>query len=202
MTTLTKPTTDELLVEQRGHIALITLNRPERLNAITVKMLAALSQQLIACQRDPEIRVIVLTGAGRGFCSGLDLVDQQARMSGGDGAVCHTRRLFALRPPRRPTRGAAEDGQASPLRAQRPGRRLRHGHGAALRHPRRQRPRQDGRRLRPPRCAARERRHLDPAPPAGLGQSRRSRLPRYSRARRPWSRSKSASSTKSSRTTS
>ena len=87
MTTLTKPTTEELLVEQRGHIALITLNRPERLNAITVKMLAALSRQLIACQRDPEIRVIVLTGAGRGFCSGLDLVDQQARMSGADGAA-------------------------------------------------------------------------------------------------------------------
>ena len=96
MTTLTKPTTDELLVEQRGHIALITLNRPERLNAITVNMLAALSRQLIACQRDPEIRVIVLTGAGRGFCSGLDLVDQQARISGGDDGPSPTPAGYSL----------------------------------------------------------------------------------------------------------
>ena len=78
------PITEELLFEQRGHIAIITLNRPERLNAITGSMLAALSDQLIQCQRDPEIRVIVLTGAGRGFCAGLDLVDQQARLSGAD----------------------------------------------------------------------------------------------------------------------
>ena len=85
MTTAEAPAiTEELLFEQRGHIAIITLNRPERLNAITGSMLAALSDQLIQCQRDPEIRVIVLTGAGRGFCAGLDLVDQQARLSGAD----------------------------------------------------------------------------------------------------------------------
>ena len=85
MTTAEAPTmTEELLFEQRGHIGIITLNRPERLNAITGTMLAAVSEQLIACQRDPEIRVIVLTGAGRGFCAGLDLVDQQARMGAGD----------------------------------------------------------------------------------------------------------------------
>ena len=84
MTTIAPPATDTLLFEQRGHVAVITLNRPERLNAISGEMLAGLSTQLIACQRDPEIRVVVLTGAGRGFCSGLDLVDQQARM-GSDG---------------------------------------------------------------------------------------------------------------------
>jgi len=80
MTTLTAPATGTLLFEQRGSVAIITLNRPERLNAISQEMLEALSAQLIACQRDPDVRVIVLTGAGRGFCSGLDLVDQQQRL--------------------------------------------------------------------------------------------------------------------------
>jgi enoyl-CoA hydratase/carnithine racemase len=51
----------------------VTLNRPERLNAITREMVAALSEILQTCDRDREIRAIVLTGAGRGFCSGLDL---------------------------------------------------------------------------------------------------------------------------------
>ncbi len=86
MTTLAPPETETLLIEQRGHVAIITLNRPERLNAISGEMLEALSAQLIACQRDPDVRVIVLTGAGRGFCSGLDLVDQQQRMSAADGS--------------------------------------------------------------------------------------------------------------------
>ena len=85
MTTLAEPSTQELLYEQRGHIGIITLNRSERLNAITGTMLAALSERLIACQRAPDVRVVVLTGAGRGFCSGLDLVDQQERLSGGGG---------------------------------------------------------------------------------------------------------------------
>ena len=97
MTTAEAPTaTDELLVEQRGNIAIITLNRPERLNAISGTMLAALSEQLIVCQRDPEVRVVVLTGAGRGFCAGLDLVDQQARM-GSDGDPRPGYSLFDLR---------------------------------------------------------------------------------------------------------
>ena len=96
MTTVAEPTTDELLFEQRDHVAIITLNRPERLNAISATMLAALSEQLIACQRDPEVRVVVLTGAGRGFCAGLDLVDQQERMSGGDDSPAPTRPGYSL----------------------------------------------------------------------------------------------------------
>ncbi|MGH7894380.1 MAG: enoyl-CoA hydratase/isomerase family protein [Candidatus Binatia bacterium] len=63
----------DLLVEKREHIALLTLNRPERLNAITFGMLEALTGALKDAETDPEVRVIVLTGAGRGFCSGLDL---------------------------------------------------------------------------------------------------------------------------------
>jgi enoyl-CoA hydratase/carnithine racemase len=60
----------DLLTERRGHVALLTLNRPERLNAITFAMLEALAAALTEAEHDPEVRVIVLTGAGRGFCSG------------------------------------------------------------------------------------------------------------------------------------
>ena len=67
--------TDELLVERDGPIAVLTLNRPDRMNAISGPMLDALSRAIVEADRDPEVRVIVLTGAGRGFCAGLDLKD-------------------------------------------------------------------------------------------------------------------------------
>jgi len=68
----------EVLFEKEGGVALLTLNRPERLNAISGAMLSQLSEKLIECDRDSEVRAIVLTGAGRGFCSGLDLQDASA----------------------------------------------------------------------------------------------------------------------------
>ncbi len=76
----------DLLVETAGHICTITLNRPERLNAISGPMLAGLSHALIAADRDPDVRVIILTGAGRGFCSGLDLKDVAAGTGIGAGS--------------------------------------------------------------------------------------------------------------------
>jgi len=77
----------DLLYEVRGGIATITLNRPERLNAITLAMLASLSAALREADLDREVRVVVLTGAGRGFCAGLDLKDTAAGTGiGGDGA--------------------------------------------------------------------------------------------------------------------
>jgi len=83
----------ELLVERRGPIALLTLNRPDRLNAITFGMLEALGSALADAEHDPAVRVIVLTGAGRGFCSGLDLKEAAAgRGIGGtlsSGGVTH-----------------------------------------------------------------------------------------------------------------
>ena len=84
----------DLLAERRGHVALLTLNRPERLNAITFAMLEALAAALTDAERDPDVRVIVLTGAGRGFCSGLDLKEAAAgRGIGGaltgEGGVQH-----------------------------------------------------------------------------------------------------------------
>lgn len=55
------------------HVALLTLNRPERLNAMTSELVQGLHDHLDAIAVDPTIRVVVLTGAGRGFCAGLDI---------------------------------------------------------------------------------------------------------------------------------
>jgi len=72
------PATDELLVERTDHVLTITLNRPDRLNAISGPMLNALSRTLQDANIDRDVRVVVLTGAGRGFCAGLDLKDQMS----------------------------------------------------------------------------------------------------------------------------
>jgi enoyl-CoA hydratase/carnithine racemase len=93
--------TEELLVEQDGHIVTITLNRPERLNAISRAMLGELSAKMVEADKDPDVRCIILTGAGRGFCSGLDLIDTSDRMdesgSVGGGGSNRPRQLFDLR---------------------------------------------------------------------------------------------------------
>lgn len=65
--------TDQLIFEIRNHIGFITLNRPEKLNAFTTEMLHAWADALRECDRNDDVRVIVLTGSGRGFCSGGDL---------------------------------------------------------------------------------------------------------------------------------
>jgi enoyl-CoA hydratase/carnithine racemase len=72
------PNYTDLLYEVSDNIATITLNRPDRLNAITGPMLDSFSQALRDSDRDPAVRVIIITGAGRGFCAGLDLKDQMA----------------------------------------------------------------------------------------------------------------------------
>jgi enoyl-CoA hydratase/carnithine racemase len=57
----------------QGPVSIVTLNRPERLNAIGTELLTDLHQALVSAQSDPATRVIVLTGAGRAFCAGDDL---------------------------------------------------------------------------------------------------------------------------------
>ncbi|MFK7913851.1 MAG: enoyl-CoA hydratase/isomerase family protein [Pseudomonadales bacterium] len=88
--------TEELLVEQHGHVAVITLNRPERLNAISHDMLNELSAKMTEANKDPETRCIILTGAGRGFCSGLDLIHTGDNMEARKGNN-RPRQLFDLR---------------------------------------------------------------------------------------------------------
>lgn len=68
----------DLIYEVSNNVATITLNRPDRLNAITGPMLDSFSRALRDADRDPAVRVIIITGAGRGFCAGLDLKDQAA----------------------------------------------------------------------------------------------------------------------------
>ncbi|MFH2074178.1 MAG: enoyl-CoA hydratase-related protein, partial [Pseudomonadota bacterium] len=64
--------------EPEAGIGLVTLNRPERLNAINPVMLQDFEALLTALAQDETIRVLILTGAGRGFCSGADLSDATA----------------------------------------------------------------------------------------------------------------------------
>lgn len=61
--------------EIEAGIGLLTLNRPDRLNAINLEMLDELYDLFRRLDREPEIRVLIVTGAGRGFCSGADLRD-------------------------------------------------------------------------------------------------------------------------------
>jgi enoyl-CoA hydratase/carnithine racemase len=65
----------EVLFETKGHIATITLNRPERMNTISPTMLNELVQHLLSADKDPTVRVVILTGTGRAFCAGLDLTE-------------------------------------------------------------------------------------------------------------------------------
>lgn len=57
-------------------IALVTLDRPDQLNAITSTMITELERVVSAVDLDPDLRAVEVTGAGRGFCSGLDLREQ------------------------------------------------------------------------------------------------------------------------------
>jgi enoyl-CoA hydratase/carnithine racemase len=75
----------DLLVERDGPVAVVSLNRPERLNAISGPMLEQFSQALVEADGDRDVRAIVITGAGRGFCSGLDLKDATSTGIGSGG---------------------------------------------------------------------------------------------------------------------
>ncbi|MEU4654053.1 enoyl-CoA hydratase/isomerase family protein [Streptomyces sp. NPDC023723] len=65
--------TDVLLVEDRGPVRVLTLNRPAKLNALDTALTRALSTALTAAEAADRIRAVVLTGAGRAFCAGADL---------------------------------------------------------------------------------------------------------------------------------
>ena len=62
-----------LLTEKRGHIIIVTLNRPDKKNAVNAEVLCRLNDAWIELDEDPELRVLILTGAGGNFCSGMDL---------------------------------------------------------------------------------------------------------------------------------
>lgn len=83
---------EDLLLEKKGSIATITLNAPDKLNALTIGMRKSLLSVTEELAQDDEVRVVVVTGAGRGFCSGADL-------SGGSGGeLSRQQRLEFLGP--------------------------------------------------------------------------------------------------------
>ena len=75
-------------------IATLTLNRPANLNALSDGMIAALQDELDSIAQDPEIRVVVLKGAGKAFCAGHDLREMQAARQAPDGGAAAFKDLF------------------------------------------------------------------------------------------------------------
>jgi enoyl-CoA hydratase len=64
---------EHLLVEKRGHVMVVTMNRPEARNAFSPEMMARMADAWMAIDSDPDVRVAILTGAGGHFCAGADL---------------------------------------------------------------------------------------------------------------------------------
>ena len=107
------------IVERDGHLMTITMNRPQRMNALSGEMLIRMFDAYEAASRDPEVRCILVTGAGGNFCSGADLramagdaadadreIDVQARMKA-DPDI-HWKALFRGYRPTKPIVAAVE----------------------------------------------------------------------------------------------
>ena len=73
MTVTETPPEEHLLTERDGHVLVVTMNRPERRNALSASMMEGLSAAWDEVNANPDIRVAVLTGAGGFFCAGMDL---------------------------------------------------------------------------------------------------------------------------------
>ena len=76
--------TNDLLATKENNVGVLTLNRPEVRNAMSSEMNMALQEMLVQFETDPEIRCVVLTGSGKGFCAGGDV---KGMASSGDGTV-------------------------------------------------------------------------------------------------------------------
>ena len=75
---------EQITSEQRDRVLLLTLNRPEKLNAWTPRMMRELTDAITAANDDPSIGAMVVTGAGRGFCAGADM---ESVLAGGDAGL-------------------------------------------------------------------------------------------------------------------
>ena len=72
---------DEILIDDDAGVRTITLNRPDRLNALTGSIMAPLADACADAARDASVGCVVVTGAGRGFCAGGDLKEGGADMA-------------------------------------------------------------------------------------------------------------------------
>ena len=90
MTPKNGETSSVLQREDRGAVAILTLNRPAKLNALSNELLAAIMEMLDNIELDSAVRVVVITGAGRAFSAGADIADFQRHLEAGPAeAVVH-----------------------------------------------------------------------------------------------------------------
>ena len=85
-----------LLIERRERVAILTLNRPDRLNALNHELREGIIQTCQELHNDDDVWAVVLTGAGRGFCSGVDIADLKKDV-GGNEQPCRQERLDVYR---------------------------------------------------------------------------------------------------------
>lgn len=96
---------DEITYAVEDPVAIITMNRPEALNALTGRMMAEIRHALAAAEADPAVVGIILTGAGRGFCAGADIGDLDSMSSSDAEAAADDLSALAAEP------GDAEMGE-------------------------------------------------------------------------------------------
>lgn len=82
-----------VLTEDRGPVRIITLHRPERLNAINAQLITELNAAFVAAHAEPTVRAIVLTGAGRAFCAGDDLHEYAEQASSREATQAYVEQL-------------------------------------------------------------------------------------------------------------
>ena len=89
--------TEHLLTERHDGVLNLTLNQPDKLNALSDQMIAGLLEELGRAGQDAEVRCVVLSGAGRGFCSGGDLSRMRDRNEGDGPSLTVEQRMAGLR---------------------------------------------------------------------------------------------------------
>jgi 2-(1,2-epoxy-1,2-dihydrophenyl)acetyl-CoA isomerase len=88
---------EDIIYEKDGTVAIITLNRPEVLNAYTIAMVSEMAAALDDAAQDSGILSLIITGAGRGFCSGVDLRDREGKtLVGVPATIKHKWRLLPV----------------------------------------------------------------------------------------------------------
>jgi len=106
---------EQILFEQRGRVGLITLNRPQRLNAWTWQMAGEIADAITRCNDDDGVGCIVITGAGRGFCSGADMGGFNRAIEDRERATSAEERVAAGAPPERARRAVDFYQESKPI---------------------------------------------------------------------------------------
>src|SRR6476646_5685650 len=85
-----------LVEEKNSRVTIVTLNRPERRNALTIELLTELTAALESASADPQKRILILRGAGKAFCAGLDLQETTVVEKGHQSAEMVAKTLLAI----------------------------------------------------------------------------------------------------------